>query len=69
MRLDIQSAFPELAFGTSGVRALVKSFSFEAVAAYVFSFVQRMRQTDALGKEEQIAIGIDLRPAGYYFQQ
>lgn len=63
MRLDIQSAFPELAFGTSGVRALVKSFSFGAVAAYVFSFVQRMRQIDALGKEGQIAIGIDLRPS------
>ena len=63
MNLDIQSAFPELAFGTSGVRALVKSFSFEAVAAYVFSFVQRMRQSDALGKEGQIAIGIDLRPS------
>lgn len=63
MHLDIQSSFPELAFGTSGVRALVKSFSFEAVAAYVFSFVQRMRQIDALSKEGQIAIGIDLRPS------
>lgn len=63
MNLDIQSSFPELAFGTSGVRALVKSFSFEAVAAYVFSFVQRMRQINALGKGGQIAIGIDLRPS------
>ena len=63
MRSNIQSCFPELAFGTSGVRALVESFSFEAVSAYVFSFVERMRQTGALAGEAKIAVGIDLRPS------
>lgn len=55
--------FPDVAFGTSDVRALVSKLSPEVVAAYVFAFVQRMRESGHLADEAAAAVGMDLRPS------
>lgn len=59
----IGNRFPKVAFGTSGVRALVSDLSAQAVFAYVFAFIQRMREGQSLADAATVAVGMDLRPS------
>ncbi|MFC3678311.1 phosphomannomutase [Ferrovibrio xuzhouensis] len=63
MTSTLQSGFPQVAFGTSGVRALVADLTLEAVSAYVFAFVERMRQAGGLADGGAVAVAMDLRPS------
>ncbi len=55
--------FPKVLFGTSGVRALVADLTSEAVSAYVYAFVARMRAEHALPDGAIVVVGMDLRPS------
>jgi len=55
--------YPRVAFGTSGVRALVADLSAEAVSAYVFAFMRRMRECHPAHDGAAVAVGMDLRPS------
>lgn len=59
----IGNRFPKVAFGTSGVRALVSDLNAQAVFAYVFAFMQRMREGQALEDGVTVVVGMDLRPS------
>lgn len=59
----IDERYPKVAFGTSGVRALVVDLSADAVFAYVYAFMQRMRAVHAVGDGAVVAVGMDLRPS------
>ncbi len=59
----IGERFPKVAFGTSGVRALVVDLSVDAVFAYVYAFMQRMRQEQSIREGAVVAVGMDLRPS------
>lgn len=59
----VNSRFPDAAFGTSGVRALVSALTPEAIYAYVYAFVERMRHTSTLQTGDLVVVGIDLRPS------
>ncbi len=59
----LRDRFLGVAFGTSGVRGLVADLTDEAVAAYAYAFVKRMRQTGALAAGGSVAVGMDLRPS------
>lgn len=59
----ISERFPKVAFGTSGVRALVVDLCADAVFAYVYAFMQRMCAVHAVGDGAVVAIGMDLRPS------
>lgn len=61
--LILPEQFPQVTFGTSGIRALVSDLTPQAVSAYVFAFMQRMRDTHAIANGATIAIGMDLRPS------
>jgi phosphomannomutase len=63
MPMTVAERFPNVAFGTSGLRALVSDLTSEAVSAYVHSFVQRMRKSHSLSGGTVVAVGIDLRPS------
>jgi phosphomannomutase len=63
MPMTVAERFPNVAFGTSGLRALVSDLTSEAVSAYVHSFVQRMRKSHSLSEGTVVAVGIDLRPS------
>ena len=55
--------FPSVSFGTSGVRALVADLTQEAVSAYVYAFISRMRACHSLSDGAVVVIGMDLRPS------
>jgi phosphomannomutase len=55
--------YPDVSFGTSGVRALVSSLSPEVIAAYVFAFAERMRACGHLVEGAAVVVGTDLRPS------
>lgn len=59
----IGERFPSVAFGTSGVRALVSDLNAEVVYAYVYAFIQRMRAVHSVNDGTVIAVGMDLRPS------
>lgn len=59
----IGERFPKVAFGTSGVRALVADLNTEAVFAYVYAFMQQMRVVHAVRDGAVVAVGMDLRPS------
>ena len=59
----IGERFPKVAFGTSGVRALVADLDIDVVSAYVFAFMQQMRISHALDADTVISVGMDLRPS------
>lgn len=61
--MNLAKQFPQVAFGTSGVRALVSELTPKAVACYVCAFVARMRDTVKLKTGAKIAVGMDLRPS------
>ncbi len=61
--IPLKDCFSKVSFGTSGVRALVANFSVEAVAAYLFAFMQRMRKTHSVCVGAAVAVGMDLRPS------
>lgn len=63
MTATLHAGFPQVAFGTSGVRALVTDLTPEVVSSYVFAFVQRMRQTGGLADDGTVAVAMDLRPS------
>jgi len=60
---SLQNRFPSVAFGTSGVRALVADLHPSVVAAYIKAFIQRMQGISALNEMGEIAVSIDLRPS------
>lgn len=60
---SLQLAFPNVAFGTSGVRALVSDLTPKVVAAYVFAFIRRMQASQSLQPGATVLVGIDLRPS------
>ncbi len=59
----IKQEFPAVAFGTSGVRALVADLTDDAVAAYVAAFMQRMKEQHAVADGATVAVAMDLRPS------
>jgi phosphomannomutase len=59
----IGTRFPKVAFGTSGVRALVADLSADVVFAYVYAFTQHMRTIHSVSNGAVIAVGMDLRPS------
>lgn len=59
----IGERFPKVAFGTSGVRALVVDLSADVVYAYVYAFMQRMRKVQSISEGAVVAVGMDLRPS------
>ena len=59
----ISNRFQKVVFGTSGVRALVSDLNAQAVFAYVFAFMQRMRERQMLAADVTVAVGMDLRPS------
>ena len=59
----IGERFPSVAFGTSGVRALVSDLNTEVVFAYVYAFIQRMRAVHTVNDGTVVAVGMDLRPS------
>jgi phosphomannomutase len=61
--LPLDQRFPRVAFGTSGVRALVSDLRPEVVAAYVAAFVRRMRVNGHLIGQGRVAVAMDLRPS------
>ncbi len=63
MTVNVQARFPDVSFGTSGVRALVSQLTPEVVAAYVYAFVQRMLSTGNLAAQGTVVLGMDLRPS------
>lgn len=61
--LSIQAQFPDVAFGTSGVRALVTALKADVIDAYVQAFMQRMRAAQGVPPGSRVAVGMDLRPS------
>lgn len=59
----LRECFPAVAFGTSGVRALVSDLTPAAVSAYVVAFVDRAMAQGALPAGGRVVVGIDLRPS------
>lgn len=59
----IGERFPSVAFGTSGVRALVSDLNAEVVYAYVYAFIKRMRAIHSINDGTVVAVGMDLRPS------
>jgi phosphomannomutase len=55
--------YPNVQFGTSGVRALISDLQPTVIDDYVKSFILRMVETGALINTHRIAVGIDLRPS------
>ena len=62
-QFTISERFPKVTFGTSGVRALVTDLNAEAVFAYVFAFMKRMRAVTTVSDDAVVAVGMDLRPS------
>ena len=56
----LREAFPEVGFGTSGVRARVVDLSADVVSAYARSFAQHLAGTRAVAS---CVVGWDLRPS------
>jgi phosphomannomutase len=61
--INLANRFPDVSFGTSGVRALVKALTPDVVAAYIYAFVQGMRHSYDLPENAHICVGMDLRPS------
>lgn len=61
--LSIKEQFPDVAFGTSGVRALVTALNADVVNAYVQAFMLRMRAVRDVPQGSRVAVGMDLRPS------
>lgn len=59
----LREMFPAVAFGTSGVRALVSDLSAPVVAAYVGAFARHLETTAKLVLGKPVMVGIDLRPS------
>lgn len=59
----LKNMYPSVAFGTSGVRALVADLSAAVVSAYVEAFIQHLRGTGQLAAGVAVILGIDLRPS------
>lgn len=59
----LKNMYPSVAFGTSGVRALVSDLSAPVVSAYVFAFIQHLQATGQLAAGATVMLGIDLRPS------
>lgn len=55
--------FPEVSFGTSGIRALVSELRQDVVTAYTYAFVERMKRVYGLEDGNVVVIGMDLRPS------
>lgn len=62
-QVTLAEQFPQVSFGTSGVRALVVDLTTAAVSSYIDAFVQRMRHSHALPDNAAIVVGMDLRPS------
>lgn len=62
-RQRLSSQYKDLAFGTSGLRALISDLTPEAVSAYVFAFVKRLEDQECSHTGQGIMVGIDLRPS------
>lgn len=61
--LSIQVQFPDVAFGTSGVRALVTALNADVIDVYIQAFMQRMRAARGVAPGSRVAVGMDLRPS------
>lgn len=59
----VKELYPAVAFGTSGVRALVADLTDQVVATYVAAFVSRLKSVGMLVSETPVVVGIDLRPS------
>lgn len=59
----LQNRFPSVAFGTSGVRALVSDLTPDVIAAYVYAFVERLVRSGELAGGRSVAVAMDLRPS------
>lgn len=59
----IGERFPEVAFGTSGVRALVTDLDWQAVSAYIYAFMHRMRSVHSIRDGAVVVVAMDLRPS------
>ena len=60
---SLKTLYPAVAFGTSGVRALVSDLHDRVTSAYVLAFCQRLQALDQLPAGTSIKLGIDLRPS------
>lgn len=63
MSVPLSHRFPEVAFGTSGLRALVQDLSPPVVGAYVTAFVSRLEALGLPVKGSKLALAMDLRPS------
>lgn len=59
----LSQTFPDVIFGTSGVRALVSALTPKAVYGYVYAFIERIRHGSNLERGKVVVVGIDLRPS------
>ena len=59
----LKQRYPGVAFGTSGVRALVADLTDAAISAYIIAFNQRLLALRKLAVGESVKLGIDLRPS------
>jgi phosphomannomutase len=60
----LKNSFPTVAFGTSGVRALVSDLTPNVVRAYVVAFMNHLSDTRGMRpKGRRVVVGMDLRPS------
>ncbi|WP_298607502.1 phosphomannomutase [uncultured Thiothrix sp.] len=62
-KIILAEQYPQVVFGTSGVRALVCDLTPQTISAYIYAFMQRMQHTHAITNKKSIAVGMDLRPS------
>ncbi len=59
----LQERFEALAFGTSGLRALIPDLTPQAVGGFVYAFVERLQAQGLARVGQSVAVGVDLRPS------
>jgi phosphomannomutase len=59
--ISLAKKYPNIAFGTSGVRALVTELTFAVIYDYVNAFLKRFSLENQL--KPKVVLGIDLRPS------
>lgn len=60
---SIRHQFPQVSFGTSGVRALVSDLTQDLISAYIHAFMQRMHEVSSVPAGAWVAVAMDLRPS------
>ncbi|MFA6040027.1 MAG: phosphomannomutase [Methylophilus sp.] len=62
----LKEKYPNVAFGTSGVRALVSDLNQSVIFDYTYAFIKRMEQSGLLLNGQTLALAMDLRPSSSF---